>query len=578
MARRGYRFLVPIGGDAASVALAMPSSTRPKWWPVLAVLVVSLIGVAGGFFIARQPQVSPETQLRRLTANSQDDPIRGSVISPDGKYLAFADKTGFFLRQIDNHETHSVALPKGFDAVPVAWYPDGTHLIVTSIEGPKSPPSLWQISIMGGTPRRLIDDGQSASISRDGSQVAFVRGKNPNEELWEMGANGEDPRQLFAVPPQSELGVPAWSPTGQQLAFMVVSYPPAQWGVETNIKVLDLNTGRQEVVISSRTTRPELSDNAQLGRGLAWTSDNHLIYSVSEPPPNQGDSNLWQVALDSTGRVSGRPTRLTTTPDDVFAISVSADGKRIAFTKYSVIPAIYISELRPGADGITAPKRLTQDNWKNIPFGWTPDSKAVVFVSDRDGIFHIYKQQIDQSVSELLVGGKEQANVPRLAPDNSLLYVAWPKLGEPTRPSRLMRVPVADGRPQIVVQEDGIGNLQCARPPSTLCLYHIGGTSRLSFFRFEPTTGRSEELPELRIEDEAPHTYNWNLSPDGKMLVTAKLVGAQQDPSINFYSLEDGSKRTVTVKAYAGIGGLDFAADSKSLWATASPTTKSAYC
>jgi hypothetical protein len=350
---------------------------------------------------------------------------------------------------------------------------------------------------------------------------------------------------------------------------MIVSYPPAQWGAETNINVLDLKTGRQEVIISPRTTRPELSDNAQLGRGLAWTSDNHLIYSVSEPLPNQGDSNLWQVALDSTGHISGRPTRLTATPDDVFALNVSADGKRIAFTKDSWIPAIYISDLRPGADGITDPKRLTLDNWKNIPFAWTPDSKAVVFVSDRDGIFHIYKQQIDQTVSEILVGGKEQANVPRLAPDNSLLYVVWPNLGEPTRPSRLMRVPVVGGRPEIVVQENGIGNLQCARPPSTLCLYHIGSATRLSFFRFEPTTGRSEELPELRIEDEAPHTYNWNLSPDGKMLVTAKVAGVKQDPSINFYSLEDGSKRTVSVKAYAGIGGLDFAADNKSLWATA---------
>jgi len=565
--RRGYRFLPPINGAGASIAEEKP--TRPIWWPILAALVVGLMSVAGGFFIARRPYVHRETGQRRLTANSQDDPILGSVISPDGKYLAFADKKGLFLRQIDSDETHPVALPKGFDAVPAAWYPDGTHLIVSSVEGPKSPPGLWQISIMGGTPRRLIDDGRSASISRDGSQVAFVRGRNPKEELWAMGSKGEEPRQLFAVPPRSELGVPAWSPTGQQLAFMIVSYPPAQWGAETNINVLDLKTGRQEVIISPRTIKPDLSDDAQLGRGLAWTSDNHLIYSVSEPPPNQGDSNLWQVALDSAGRISGRPTRLTTAPDDVFALSVSADGKRIAFIKDAWIPTIYISELGHGADGITAPKRLTPDNWKNIPFGWTPDSKAVIFVSDRDGAFHIYKQQIDQSVSELLVGGKEQANVPRLAPDNSLLYVAWPEPGEPTRPSRLMRVSAVDGRPKIIVERDGIGNFQCARPPSTLCLYHVGTATRLSFFRFEPATGQSEELPELKIDDEAPHTYNWNLSPDGKMLVTAKMGGVSQDPSITFHALEDGSKRTVTVKAYAGLGGLDFSADSKSLWATA---------
>ena len=136
-----------------------------------------------------------------------------------------------------------------------------------------------------------------------------------------------------------------------------------------------------------------------------------------------------------------------------------------------------------------------------------------------------------------------------------------------------MRIPAADGRPQIVLQDHGIGNVQCPRLPATFCLYHVGSATRLSFFRFDPSTGRSEELPKLRIEDDAPQTYAWNLSPDGKTLVTAKAEGVKQDPRINFYSLEDGSKRTVTVKTWAGIGGLDFAADSKSLWATAYTNT-----
>jgi Tol biopolymer transport system component len=260
---------------------------------------------------------------------------------------------------------------------------------------------------------------------------------------------------------------------------------------------------------------------------------------------------------------------MTVTPDDVSALTASSDGKRVAFTKHSMSPSIYISELRAGSGEVTTPQRLTRDNWKNFPFAWTADSKAVLFVSDRNGIFHIYKQQIDQTVSELLVGGKEQANVPRLAPDNSIVYVSWPKLGEPTRPSRLMRILVGDGRPQLVLQENGIGNLQCARPPSSLCLYHVGTPTRLSFFRFYPATGRSEELPELRIEHDAPDVNGWNLSPDGKMLVTTRAAGAHQDPTFDLHSLEDGSNRTLTVKAWAGIGGLDFAADSESLWATA---------
>jgi DNA-binding winged helix-turn-helix (wHTH) protein/Tol biopolymer transport system component len=569
VARRGYRFLPPIKGEVASIAPRMLSKTRSMWWLIVTAFLVLLSGATVGVLLTHRPQPRAATQQQRLTANTEEDPVLGSVISPDGKYLAFADKSGFYLRQIDNGETHPVDLPKDFHAVPSAWYPDGTHLLVTWIEGPKSPSSLWQISIMGGTPRRLIDDGRCASISRDGSQVAFLRGVNPNQELWTMGANGEDPRRRLTAPHASEFGIPAWSPTGKHLAFTVISFPPAQWGAETNIELLDLNSGSEEVLISPRTTGTELRDNAQLGRALAWTSDNHVIYSISEPPPNQGDSNLWQTPLDSNGRVAGLPTRMTMTPDDVAALTVSVDGKRVAFTKHSVNPSIYISELRAGTGEVSTPRRLTQDNWKNYPFSWTADSKAIIFVSDRDGIFHIYKQQIDQTVSELLVGGKEQANVPRLAPDNSIMYVSWPKLGEPAKPSRLMRIQIGDGRPQVVLQENGIGNLQCARPPSSVCLYHVGTPTRLSFFRLDPATGGTEELPELRIEDDAPHVYGWNLSPDGKLLVTAKTAGLHQDPSFNLYSLEDGSRRTVTLKTWAGIGGVDFAADSESLWATA---------
>jgi DNA-binding winged helix-turn-helix (wHTH) protein/Tol biopolymer transport system component len=582
--RRGYRFIAsvsdvrlhaapasvaPIKGDGMVSPISQP---RPGsgWLRTVVKAAVLLIVVTVGLLIALWWRRPIEIRQRRLTANTAHQPVLGGEISSDGRYLAFADKTGFYLRQIDNGETHALSLPQGFNAVPIAWYPDGTHMVATWIEGPKSPSSLWQISIMGGAPRKLIDNGRQASVSRDGSQIAFVRGPNVEEELWTMGGNGENPRRLLLAPRRCMFGAPAWSPDERRLAYVITSYEPAQWGTKTNLATLDLSNGREKVILSPPTTNSDLNDSVQLGLGLAWTSDNYLVYSISEAPPNNGDSNLWRVALDSSGRVVGHPLRLTTTPDEVSDLSASGDGKRIAYTKYTLNPSVYISELGSGGTGLSTPQRLTIDDWKNIPFAWTPDSKAVIFVSDRDGIFHIFKQQIDKTVPELLVGGKEQANVPRLAPDNStLLYVIWPKPGEPAAPARLMRIPLAGGQPQTVLQRQGLGNLQCARPPSTVCLYHVGSATQLSFFRFDPATGASEELPQLRIDDQAPHAYGWNLSPDGKRLVIARNEGLQKDPSFILYSLEVGSKRKVIANGWAGLAGFDFAADGKSLWAAA---------
>jgi hypothetical protein len=95
----------------------------------------------------------------------------------------------------------------------------------------------------------------------------------------------------------------------------------------------------------------------------------------------------------------------------------------------------------------------------------------------------------------------------------------------------------------------------------------------VSFFRFDPMTGESEELPQLRIQDASSYAYNWTLSPDGKILATGKGKILQREPSITFTSVEDGSKRTVTAQAWAGINSIDFAADGRSVWASAFTNT-----
>jgi DNA-binding winged helix-turn-helix (wHTH) protein/Tol biopolymer transport system component len=571
VARRGYRFVAPVNGVAAVTTppISRSSSVRSKRGRILTTVLVLLVGAGVGLVIANRPRHSTQITQRRLTANPDNHPVLGAVISPDGRYLAFSDDTGFYLRETDSGETHPLNLPHGFTPAPSAWYPDGIRLLVTWVEAPKASPSLWQISIVGGSPRKLIDNGRLASVSRDGSQIAFVRGPNMDEEVWVMQADGEQPRKVLAGR-ASMFGVPAWSPDGSRIAYVAGSYAPHEFEVNTSIDMLDLSNGRQATILSAASHQAimtEMDHSTRLGSGLVWTRDNRLIYSVSEPRPNQGDSNVWSILLDPQGHVAGTAVRLTATPDDVAGINATEDGKRIAYTKFSLNPDVYVTELDGRGTRLSPLRQLTLDQRRDYPFAWTPDSRAVLFASDRDGIFHVFKQQIDQSVPELLVGGSEQAMAPRLAPDQlNVLYVIWPKLGESSMENRLMRVPLSGGPPRVVLQNRGIGNVQCARPPSTLCLYDSRSMTSLTFFRFDPDTGKSEELPQIKIQDEPAYAYNWSLSPDGKILATAKREGVLKDPRITFYSLEDGSKRTVTAQAWAGVSSIDFAADGRSLW------------
>src|ERR1700683_5110575 len=94
----------------------------------------------------------------RITSNPPEAPVENAVLSRDGKYLAFHDNLGLYLRQIRNGETRAWGLPKDFVAWPDDWFPDGTHLLVTRREGPSRTLSLWKLSLLRGNPEKLMDD------------------------------------------------------------------------------------------------------------------------------------------------------------------------------------------------------------------------------------------------------------------------------------------------------------------------------------------------------------------------------------------------------------------------------------
>lgn len=575
IARRGYRFLAPVGttlangnGSSISPSAAEPPAQRPTprpdmrfhlWWIAAgAAVVLVLFGIKLGLSLAQSHSAAP-LRISQLTANPADDRVRAAAISHDGKYLAFSDETGFYLRQIDTGETHSLPLPAGMAAESLSWFPDSAHLIV-ALTASAQPPSLWELSTLGGSPRKLQENGRSPAVSPDGKQMAFITGQRMRSQIWLMAADGEQPRKLIGDEGDF-FGSLTWSPDGSRIGYIRGRLNSA-FGVSGSIEFLNLRDQQVNSLLHLNTA----GWFAAMSGPLAWAQDGRLIYALAEPPPRQVISNLWSVSLDPGGHPIGTPLRLTNDPGAVSSISISGDGKRIVCLKGLPQPDVYIAKVESPA-AISEPVRLTLDDRQDLPFDWTPDDKEVIFISDRTGMFSIYRQALDQTVPELLVGGTHPVLTGRLSPDGTqLLYLVYPSWTDKLSSTSLMRMPLAGGAPQQVLQANWISNQQCARAPATECLYSIEKDDKFTLFSFDPLKGNGTQV--YQVKDDLPQAYNWSLSPDGTTLAIANGKAGDEEPRIHLISLKSGADRWLQIQGWSGVGAIDWAADGKSLWAS----------
>lgn len=586
LARRGYRFIATIAerrGIASSSAESLAAAKTPcprsrrLWRMALAAVSVLLMGSGAGWVAARR--LNPKVQIseQRLTANAQDDPVISAVISPDSKYLAFADRSGLFVRVTATGETHSIASMATSRIRPISWFPDGNHVLAADSSEDGSP-GLWSVSVLGGTRRKLLNDARNGSVSPDGSQIAFIRGDVRNQEIWLASAQGDRQHKIIGqaggeidqeqyrqvLGDSGELfGQLAWSPDGSRFAFTRYVYRPGYRDGDVAIGICNPASSRVDFVLSTR----------RLGESVAWTADGRLVYSLSEPPPNQRDSNLWAQQVDlRAGKLVGEPKRLTSGPDVKTGLSFAADGKRLTFLRRSGEPHLYISQVEAGQNRLTAPRRLSLEEGRNFPFTWTADSKSLVFISDRDGPFHLFKQAVEQPGPDLLVDGKDMVMGARLNPDGSeILYMLTPDANDPAGRVRLMRMPVNGGTPQLVLQEPLMENMQCARLPSRLCLFSRNELHAIRFFSFDAVTGKERELTQFARSSELK--FNWTLSADGSMLAIAAWRQGQVPGEIQVFSINSGRQRTLTLDGWTRIASIDWAADSRNIWVSASDLT-----
>jgi serine/threonine protein kinase len=503
-----------------------------------------------------------DLRLRQITYNASNYSVRSGTISPDGRIVAFADSSGIHTRDVDTGDPRPVPqsslLARGlsWDLSP-GWFPDGSGFVANlGALDDDGGSSVWVVPV-SGAPRQIRDAAYALALSADGSSIAFTTdgGRAGTRVVRVMDRDGGGERVLFDAGDGDRIVGLSWSPDGRRVAYMRLTGD----GADGTIEMRDVSAG-------SAVTIFEPGEREVL-HGLGWLRDGRLLYSLRRPADSTSAGTVscthWQMRIDSSGRPTGARRLAGWLPQCLADASFAADGRRALFLRWGVADAIHVGELGNGGTALTASRRLTLAQGRNIPSGWMPDNASVVFVSDSGGGPALLRQHIDHDTPESVVNEPGLIGAARITPDGtSILYIALPRWGAARGTHRLMRVPIAGGEAREAASGRFVdGGARCTVLPAVSCAFAERGSDgrSLVFSALEPAGRRGREL--LRVEADPDGDYRWALAPDGARIALLDT----RHPRIRILPLTGQPAHDIDVKGAATLGYVSWTADGSRL-------------
>jgi eukaryotic-like serine/threonine-protein kinase len=530
-------------------------------------VILALMGTAVfTWLLPHHAEPLPQYNQRKLTANVQDSPVLNAAISPDGKYLGYGDKQGIHLQLVATGGTQSVPLPPGIQTLAATWafggwYPDSTRFIA-SVSAPGTPSTVWSIPVLGGAAQKLAeveDIYGGGTVSPDGSNITYQRLRSVigAREIWVMGSRGESPHKILTAENQAVFSGIAWSPTGNRLAFRYMRGKGD--GAEIMVQSCDLDGAHKTTI---------LQDN-HLG-AFTWLSSGRFIYSRNSEVGAAESDNLWELKVDGkNGNPQGKARQLTDWSGfSVFSFSATAYGKQLVFLRGTDHASVFVGDLVGKQNRLVNSRRLTLDDNYNLPMAWTPDSREVIYSSQRASNWLMFRQALDHgSVAQPFTpAAGTNFYLARLSPDGTWILLEGRAIG--SHKVALYRVGPSGGAPQLLFNTEGFVQFWCTNKAANLCVFGQSSTGKneLVIISFDPLAGPGKELVRIPLEagtsGDIGFDYVWQLSPDGSRIGIVKRHGNQ----IRLVPLGGGQTRTITVKDYHDLMDLNWATDSQSMF------------
>ena len=216
------------------------------------------------------------------------------------------------------------------------------------------------------------------------------------------------------IPSRPKVGDPQ---TRSRVAVLSVETGEAKW----------VNAGlRAEAAPIVRTrTEANATEQAQRERGAESQQQTQGAQQQSQQaPPRTGQQQQQQ---SQTQTEATQPPLTRDRDVQLFAVQWSEDGRRAAMLARAADNKERWVLLLDPATGRTRVLASTRDEaWVNGPgafvLGWTPDSRRVYFVSERDGFAHLYAVAAEGGEPAQLTRGRFEVSDVRLSEDKTKFY------------------------------------------------------------------------------------------------------------------------------------------------------------
>src|SRR5215467_4349124 len=459
--------LPPSPGGAASTSAsnlgAVPAETAANtarlssktFIVVGAAVVLVALGVAVIYSLSRGRGRADFSSIRmqRITTSGH---VNSAALSPDGRYVVYSEDTNgkksLWLRQLaSNNSVELLPAAPRFYLIPL-FSPDGNFIDYLERENlTEIHPKLYQISTLGGTPRKLGEHVDSRlTFSPDGRQMAFTRDEPANGESYLVlvdysGAHETILATRHITKNAGGFALLSWAPDGKTISAVVADPDPG-----------GLNYHLLSVSVSDGATKPFSPVHWRTVNDITWLPDRSGILIAAQEKTGAPQ----QIYLNAEGSTEAR--KLTGDVNSYTALSVASDSRSFVALQMDINVNLWVGpannpdtavQITSGrmdgigglawtndgrivyqgnvgdtyqiwmanADGSKA-HQVTNDRYFHAHPAVCESGRSIVFESDPAGTLHLFKMDLDGNNLTQITNGAGESSPSCPAQSNFLAF------------------------------------------------------------------------------------------------------------------------------------------------------------